>query len=473
MKNGFETGLDCGGGICGLCPAGEGCLSGADCQSFVCTGWVCQAPTCVDGVKNQDESDLDCGGKTCALCGNGKSCNVGKDCQSKVCVGGICQVPSCFDGACQPAVGETLQSCEADCGAMDVAAGTLHNCAVLGDGTVRCWGWNVNGQLGDGTQNNAGARVAVTGLTNAEAIAVGWSHSCALKDDGTVSCWGLNGNGQLGNGVIGGSYSTPQAVLGLTGAVAIVAGQLFSCALLEDGTIQCWGGGTGGELGNSAYADSAIPVAVTGISTAVAIGSWYRTVCAVLDEGIARCWGINTYGQLGNNTVSPSNVPVGVMGLSGAAAISSGLSHSCAVRSDGTAACWGNDWSGQLGTNNGGDSLVPVNVVALSSASADISIGARHSCVLLNGAQPQCWGANSGGQIGDGSLTNKGAPTAPANLGTVRAISAGESHTCAVLSDGKVSCWGYCSVGVNVGCLGYGATSQLLTPLAGVSMLIP
>jgi alpha-tubulin suppressor-like RCC1 family protein len=144
-----------------------------------------------------------------------------------------------------------------------------HLCALLSDGTVKCWGDNTYGQLGDGTKTSSSTAVAVLGLNGATAVAAGGGHSCAALSGGTVKCWGLNSSGQLGNGTTtgqdggaGGTWDTPVAVSGLSGATAVVAGGVHSCALLSDHTMMCWGANSTGQLGNGTTASSSTPVAV-------------------------------------------------------------------------------------------------------------------------------------------------------------------------------------------------------------------
>ena len=145
-----------------------------------------------------------------------------------------------------------------------VTADGDHSCAVLTDGTARCWGRNDEGQLGDGTTTQRNMPVQVQGLTNIAQITAGGFHSCAVLTDGTAHCWGSNNVGQLGDGTTT-NRLTPVRVQGLTNAAQITVGLYHSCAQLTDGTARCWGDNYHGQLGNGEAGYYTTPRAVVGI----------------------------------------------------------------------------------------------------------------------------------------------------------------------------------------------------------------
>ena len=263
---------------------------------------------------------------------------------------------------------------------------------------------------GTGAASLASAAITTRMVT---AISAGANHTCARLTDGTVQCWGRNTYGELGNGSNTNS-NVPVSVTGLTGAIAIAAGAAHTCALLSGGTVQCWGVNPYGELGNGTTTNSKVPVSVTGLTGAIAITAGADHTCALLTGGTVQCWGWNLNGQLGNGTdTGPqtcfgqacSIVPVPVSGLTGVIAITAGNYHTCALISGGTVKCWGESYPyGQLGNGTTTDSTVPVSVTGLTGAIA-ITAGLNHTCALLTGGTVQCWGWNYYGQLGNGTDT--------------------------------------------------------------------
>jgi alpha-tubulin suppressor-like RCC1 family protein len=261
-------------------------------------------------------------------------------------------------------------------GATAISSGFDFACALLAGGTVACWGNNSAGQLGDGAMANSLAPVMVTGLSGATAVSVGGLPSagfaCAVLAHGTVECWGFDDDGELGNGSTAFS-SPPVAVTGLTGATAVSVSsgtasvEAFACAVLTGGTVECWGENTFGELGNGTTTKSSVPVVVSGLQGATAVSAGVDIACAVVTGGAVQCWGS---GALGNGTTTGSSTPVAVTGLTGATAITAGGaggggSFECAALAGGTAECWGVDFDGELGNSSvpGRESLTPVVVL--------------------------------------------------------------------------------------------------------------
>ncbi len=225
-----------------------------------------------------------------------------------------------------------------------IASGGFHTCAIQKDTTVKCWGYNFNGQLGDGTAGGSTGQSALTVhgfnnqgiLTGATQITAGASHTCALLSDGTVACWGRNDSGQLGvgsaqypyptivEGFSYGKYGSGNTLLGtLTGVVQVSAGTNSTCAVLADSTAACWGDGLLYQLGNPSNAIARSPKRVqsfdgignlTGVKQITA--GFYQS-CALLTDNTVACWGTNTYGGIGHPGLSQSAKPVRVVGTSG------------------------------------------------------------------------------------------------------------------------------------------------------------
>ena len=357
-------------------------------------------------------------------------------------------------------------------GVIAIAAGDSHTCALTSFGAVKCWGINTDGQLGDGTTIDRHNPVNALGLsTGISAITAGEYHSCAVTTLGTVKCWGNNSSGELGNGTTV-SSSTPVDVSGLfSGAIAVSAGGLFTCALSSDGAVQCWGSGGYGELGNGSYANQHTPVNVIGLQTGItAITTGIGNACALTNTGAVKCWGYNGEGQNGDGTNNVyENAPVNVIGIQAKViniASGSNSDHTCALTSDGAIQCWGNDSSGQLGNGPTDNYFVPSSYVnGLSSNVATIAAGADHTCAVTISGAVKCWGRNDFGEVGDGSNLVRYTPVDVTGLsGGISTVVAGQMHSCALTTTGAVKCWGFSLT------LGGGTSSNSYVPVDVVGL---
>ncbi|MBN2084619.1 MAG: hypothetical protein JW748_05290 [Anaerolineales bacterium] len=328
-----------------------------------------------------------------------------------------------------------------------MALGASHTCArTIGNGAA-CWGNNRYGQLGNGTILGSSLPQPVSRMTGGvKSIAAGWSHACALLSGGGLECWGSNTKGQLGDGTTTESLS-PVAVLGLAeGVKAVAAGHRHTCALMETGGVKCWGENASGGLGDGTTINRSIPVDVPGLEAGVkAVAAGAGHTCALMQDGSVKCWGWNPSGQLGNGTQTNGLLPGDVGGLSGPVrAVAAGDQHTCALLEDGSAACWGANASGQLGDGSRIRSSVPAGVKGLYSAAVQLTAGGAHTCVRLEGGGAACWGDDQSGQLGDGGYENRTVPVEVTGLaGDVEYIAAGYSHTCALLLDRRIQCWGW------------------------------
>ncbi|WP_051267662.1 RCC1 domain-containing protein [Nakamurella lactea] len=299
-----------------------------------------------------------------------------------------------------------------------------HACVVITGGSVKCWGANFHGQLGDDTIRSSSVPVAVTGLTGVTAVATGGSNSCALMGDTTVRCWGANTSGQLGDGSTA-DRGTPTPVTGLTGAIAISVGEAFACALLQDRTVDCWGANGNAQLGNGTLTGTTTPGPVSGLTDVASLSSGSGHTCALLTDGTVTCWGFNSFGQIGDGTAAPwhnAKIPQPVVGLAGVTSIGLGSYSSCAVLTDSTVSCWGRA-TGEDAFNTS----VPHPVSGLSGAAEVTAFGVASYCARRTDGTVSCWASQ---QI-----------VTPAQLPGLSSVTS-ISGPCAVLADHSVACWG-------------------------------
>ncbi|HWX97770.1 MAG TPA: hypothetical protein VNZ01_13095 [Solirubrobacteraceae bacterium] len=341
-------------------------------------------------------------------------------------------------------------------GIKSIAAGYHFSLALLNDGTVRGWGGNSYGQLGDGVRFKAINPTPVLGLAGATAIASGAANSVALLSNGTVATWGGDAWGELGNGTTGAgsenvsfSSTVPVYLKGLNNVVAVAAGGANDAALLSNGTVMTWGENGAGQIGDGTKLEKDVPTPVRGLANvkAIAVGgvsSHGGHVLALLNNGTVMAWGGNGSGQLGDGTTENRSLPVAVRGLGNVVAVSASTSHSMALLSDGTVRVWGNNAFGELGVGAGPETCVtpiarwscarvPTPMGTLSNVTA-ISAGWRFS-LAVSGGRLFSSGWNEMGRLGNGTTINSSRPV-ETGTSNVTAISAAEGHSEALVSAG-------------------------------------
>jgi alpha-tubulin suppressor-like RCC1 family protein len=344
--------------------------------------------------------------------------------------------------------------------AIAVTTGSMHTCALIADGTVRCWGRNDQGQTGLAGSSDAWEPYLVQGLSPVVAIDAGVKHTCAVLVSGGVKCWGDNLFGQLGNGTNNDSGS-PVSVAALTRATSVSAGENHSCAVRADGRVKCWGLGTDGRLGQGEFASSSTPVFVTGLVEVVAVSAGTFHTCAATARGRAWCWGDNGFMKLGDGTSefrpSPVLVKTETGFLGGVIGVGAGGAHTCALLAGGNVHCWGQNYDGQIGNGSAPYAEPSVSVpTAAQGASGTpltgivaLAVGGSNTCAVLASGRARCWGSNAIGQLGTNQTAQElpSASTAQAvsnfSVGAKAiALSSGQLHTCALIGTGKVKCWG-------------------------------
>lgn len=328
---------------------------------------------------------------------------------------------------------------------VQLALGGHMSFALLHDGTVMAWGGAAS-PLSDWIWPPA----RVAGLDHIVYLAAGGSHACAVRADRTLICWGSNPFGELGNGSANGgddwSWIPPGKVPGLTDVLSVACGMAHTCALRVDGTVWCWGEGSGGAIGNGSLSDVYVPTKVVGIKTAVEIEAGPHFTCARLDDGSASCWdpeavlqNLGGYVGLASQLFPPSTVvelaatmggvcgrygddslrclgafpflvepgksdtPIPLPGIASASRIVAQHYNNCTLSKDGAVQCWGN-YNFSIHLNSTDFHASPEHPwIPISAKVTQIAVGTEHGCAIMDNGTVQCWGSNGYHELGDGT----------------------------------------------------------------------
>ncbi len=349
---------------------------------------------------------------------------------------------------------------------------SYHTVTLQNDGTLLAWGYNIYGQLGDGTTTNRSNPVVVTDalgntITGIQSVSAGVFHTVALKTDGTLLAWGRNNKGQLGDGTLV-NRSNPIVVtdaLGntITGIQSVSAGGDSTVALKTDGTLLAWGYNIYGQLGDGTTTKKINPVVVTDalgntITGIQSVSAGYRHTVALKTDRTLLAWGYNLYGRLGDGTTTTKHNPVMVTDalgntITGIQSVDAGRWHTVALKTDGTLLAWGRNTSGQLGD---GTTTKKINPVVVTDALGNtitgiqsITAGGFHTVALKTDGTLLAWGENTAGSLGDGTTTKKINPVVVTDSLTnrittgIQTMTTGFSHTVALKTDGTLLAWGY------------------------------
>jgi len=316
----------------------------------------------------------------------------------------------------------------------DVSAfgtGFVFGCAVRTGGAVHCWGRNYSGMLGNNSTTDSNKAVPVlkangsgtAPLTGAIDVKAGGQSACALDTTGAVYCWGYNGDGELGNGSNADRHIAGPVMQGsaaFTGAEQLVSGDNFFC-VKKAGDFWCWGDNSSGELGTGSNTDQPAPIKV---ATTTAFGAGNYHSCWVNPDTSVSCVGANWHAQLGQGsgndyTGQDQNMPKPVVTdagtpFMGAAEVTGGGAMTCARTTDGHLYCWGDNKYGQIG----GGSPTPTPAIVLDAttgkplANVDHIVSKyAHICAHTTDAGWKCWGRGRDGELGDGMARSRGLAT--------------------------------------------------------------
>jgi len=323
---------------------------------------------------------------------------------------------------------------------------------------------------GAATSTDLGYPRLLSGLGSATSITSGGFGHCAVLADHTVKCWGLNDSGQLGNGQTADPtaslVTTPQTVSGISDSVQVSAGDGFACSLSSGGTVSCWGKNDSGQVGDGTTDTSNTPIIVNGIADVAQIAATSSVACALLQDSSVWCWGGNGNGLVtanGSGDADPHGAPVQINGLpDDVSSIAMSDTGVCALTNNKQVWCWG---AAQVaGDGDVGQSFYAPTQISEISDATQVVVGQGAACALISGGTVKCWGDNGQGQLGDGTSEARYTPGLVPGLSGITALMSGDYNQgafCAKLASTDWKCWGNGDQ-LQFGAIAYTASQNLL-----------
>ena len=333
-----------------------------------------------------------------------------------------------------------------------IDAGRDVTCGYTNLGRGYCWGSGLLGRLASAADSTCYDEVGRGGTEPCTlapkrfagptieftSVSVDSTSGCGISKDKQVYCWGDDSFGQIGNGQNGGGAQASLATVAQVQFDSITVGGMHACALSTTRQAYCWGRDVEGQLGDRRRVNSTTPIPVTGNLTFSSITAGRKHTCGIA-AGKVYCWGDNLLGQLGNGSLgSSSDTPIAIASTSSFAMVSAGAYHTCGLTTDGNAVCWGSDSTGQAGPGTVGSNR-PTPTAVGGEAFTKISAGAKHTCAITAAGAAFCWGSDDSNQTGG---VGSASPTAVPGGIVFKSITAGQRHSCGLATDGEAYCWG-------------------------------
>ena len=339
--------------------------------------------------------------------------------------------------------GTNADGCSRSNSWVKIAAGSNHTLAIKSDGTLWAWGWNNNGQLGDGTNVDKNSPIQIGSASDWAIVAAGNNHSLAIKTNGTLWGWGFNSTGQVGDGTLI-DKTVPTQIGVITTWSNIACGGTHSLATRTNGTLWGWGNNFYGQVGDASSVNRNAPVQIGVATTWANFAGGNEHSLAVKTDGTLWAWGRNTFGQIGDGSgaAAHKNAPVQVGIETTWSKVSAGFFHSLATKTNGTLWSWGYNLYGQLGDATNANKIAPVQV-GVATDWANVEAGLYYSLAKKTTGTIWGFGQNAYGQIGDGTTADKNVPVQSGSATTWNLFSAGFYHTIATKNDATMWAWGY------------------------------